>query len=152
MGADTEAIAAMPDGGFFVAEEYGPSLLKADADGVVTERWVAEGRVKELAHPDILVSGVLPKRAALRRRNRGFEALCASDDGRHLYVGFQSALKGEDAHSAPVWKLDARTGELQGECLYPFDAPSAFRAMRRGGRSARAISRSASLRGRGWTG
>jgi hypothetical protein len=127
LGADTEAVAAMPDGGFFVAEEYGPSILKVDADGVVTERWVAEGRVKALAHPDLLVSGVLPKRAGKRRRNRGFEGLCASEDGRHLYAGFQSALKGEDDHSVPIWKLDARTGELEDEYLYPFDKPSSFR-------------------------
>lgn len=126
LGADPEAIVAMPDGGFFVAEEYGPSILKVDADGVVTERWVADGSVKALAHPDLLVSGVLPKRAGKRRRNRGFEGLCASDDGRHLYVGFQSALKGEDEYSAPIWKLDAGTGELEGEYLYPFDAPSSF--------------------------
>lgn len=126
LGADTEAIAVMPDGGFFLAEEYGPSLLKADANGIVTERWVAEGRMKELAHRDILVSGVLPKRAGRRRRNRGIEALCASSDGRFLYVGFQSALKGEDEHAVPIWKLDAGSGERLAEYLYPFDKPSTF--------------------------
>jgi len=127
LGADTEAIAAMPDGGFFVAEEYGPSLLKADEIGVVTQRWVPAGREAELAHPDLLVRGVLPERAARRRRNRGFEALCASADGAWLYAGVQSALKGEDKRSAPVWKLDASTGEFAGEYLYPFDEPSSFR-------------------------
>jgi hypothetical protein len=38
----------------------------------------------------------------------------------------QSGLEGEDSHSAPVWKLDARTGELVGEWQYPFDAPETF--------------------------
>ncbi len=126
LGADTEAIAVMPDGGFMVAEEYGPSVLKVDANGVVTERWVVEGQEQAMAHPDLQVSGVLPNRAGKRRRNRGFEGLCASEDGRHLYVGFQSALRGEDERSAPIWKLDARSGEFEGEYLYPFDAPSSF--------------------------
>jgi hypothetical protein len=132
LGADTEAIAAMPDGGFFVAEEYGPSLLKADENGVVTERWVPAGREAELAHPDLLVRGVLPERAARRRRNRGFEALCVSADGAWLYLGLQSALKDEDERSALVLKLDAKTEVLAGEYLYRFDDTSSF--MRDAGR------------------
>jgi hypothetical protein len=127
LGADTEAIAAMPGGGFFVAEEYGPSLLKADEDGVVLERWVPAGMEADLAHLDIAVRGLLPARARRRRANRGFEALCASSDGAWLYAGVQSALEGEDERSVPVWKLSAKTGELVTECLYPLDEPSTFR-------------------------
>jgi hypothetical protein len=126
LGADTEAIAVMPDGGFFVADEYVPSLLKVDADGVVSERWVPAGCEAVLAHDDVAVRGILPERATRRRANRGFEALCASADGRWLYVGFQSALEGEDPSSVPIWKLDARTGELAAEYLYAFDAPETF--------------------------
>jgi len=125
LGADTEAIAVMPDGGFFVAEEYGPSLLKVSAEGVVSERWVARGAEQGL-QGDLPVRGVLPERVSLRRLNRGFEALCASSDGAFLYVGMQSGLEGEGSHSAPVWKLDAQTGELVGEWQYPFDAPETF--------------------------
>ena len=126
LGADTEAIAVMPDGGFFVADEYLPSLLKVDADGVVVSRWVPAGCEAMLAHDDIEVFGVLPERALRRRTNRGIEALCASADGRWLYAGFQSALEGEDQGAVPIWKLDARSGELVSEWLYPFDAPETF--------------------------
>ncbi len=126
LGADTEAIAVMPDGGFFVADEYVPSLLKVDADGVVISRWVPAGCEAMLAHDDIGVRGVLPERAMRRRANRGIEALCASADGRWLYVGFQSALEGEDQGAVPIWKLDARSGELVSEWLYRFDAPETF--------------------------
>jgi hypothetical protein len=127
LGADTEAIAVMPDGGFFLAEEYGPSLLKADANGVVSERWVASSREGGLSHPDIVVRGVLPAAVARRRVNRGFEALAASADGAFLYLSLQSAHRGESEDFVPVWKLDARTGALLGEWRYPFDAPSSFR-------------------------
>jgi Esterase-like activity of phytase len=126
LGADTEAVAAMPGGGFFVAEEYGPSLLKVSAEGVVSERWVAKGREGGLEHAELAVRGVLPERVAKRRLNRGFEALCASGNGAFLYVGMQSGLEGEDKHSAPVWKLDARTGQVLGEWAYAFDAPDTF--------------------------
>jgi hypothetical protein len=126
-GADTEAIAAMPGGGFFLADEYGPSILKADEDGVASERWVPAGREDELAHPDILVRGILPGSAMRRRPNRGFEALCTSADGAWLYLGFQSGLMGADDRSALVWKLDAKTGAVAGEYFYPFDDPSTFR-------------------------
>jgi hypothetical protein len=126
LGADTEAIAALPGGGFVVAEEYGPSLLCVDASGVVSERWVARGSEAVLAGGELPVRGVLPERVARRRLNRGIEALCASADGAHLYVGMQSALVGEDERTAPVWKLDAVTGAVLGEWLYPFDAPETF--------------------------
>lgn len=104
-----------------------PSLLKVDAQGLVTERWVPPGMEAGVMHPDIVVRAVLPKRIGRRRLNRGIEALCASPDGRHLYVGLQSAPEDEDARFAPVWMLDAETGACVGEYRYPFDAPETFR-------------------------
>ncbi len=133
LGADAEAIAAMPDGSFLVADEYGPSLLKASPDGVVSERWVAPGREAGMQHGDVVMRAVLPGGVARRRLNRGIEALCASPDGRWLYLGLQSAPVGEDEDATPVWKLDAGTGAQAGAWRYPFDAPSSFRrdALRR---------------------
>lgn len=127
LGADAEAIAAMPDGGFFIAEEYGPSLLKVDASGVVIARWVPPLLGNMPQHPDLSVLGLLPPEIATRRPNRGLEALCSSEDGAWLYLGMQSALHGEDRNSAPIWKLDAATGALAGAWRYPFDAPPSFK-------------------------
>jgi Esterase-like activity of phytase len=125
LGADVEAIAAI-EGGFFLAEEYAPSLLKADERGVVRERWAPAGMEAALAHPDVAVRGVLPARAAERRGNRGLEALCASGDGAWLYAGFQSALAGADERYALIWKLNAASGEMVSEHRYPFDEPASF--------------------------
>lgn len=125
-GADAEAIAAMPDGGFFIAEEYGPSLLRAGPDGIVAERWAPLGAEVLQSHADLPARGVLPASLASRRSNRGLEALCASPDGAWLYLGMQSALRGEDLRFAPIWKLDAQTGALTSEWRYPFDAPTSF--------------------------
>lgn len=127
LGVDTEAIAALPDGSFVVADEYGPSLLKVDADGVATERWVAPGEEAAMRHPDVIVRGVLPERVARRRLNRGIEALCCLPDGRWLYLALQSAPEGEDAGSVPVWKLDAQSGAVAAEWLWPLDEAASFK-------------------------
>lgn len=127
LGVDTEAIAALPDGGFFVAEEYGPSLLRVDADGVVRERWAPEGADDALAYPEVVLRKVLPRELARRRLNRGLEALCVSPDGRWLYLGCQSALEGQDPSATPVWKLDTESGAVVAAWTYPFDAPSSFK-------------------------
>jgi hypothetical protein len=121
-GADTEAVVALSDGSFWVAEEYGPSLLKVDAAGGVRRRWTAAG----LDLPG--AEAVLPARALERRLNRGFEGLAVSADERRLYVGFQSALQGAGPGSTLIWTLDAQTGALLAEHLYPFDPPASFTA------------------------
>ena len=120
-GVDTEGLAALADGGFWISEEYGPSLLRVGADGVVMARWTPEG----LALPG--AEERLPAAALARRLNRGFEGLAISQDERWLYVVFQSALAGDDPLQTTIWKLDAHDGALAGTYAYPFDAPEAFR-------------------------
>lgn len=121
-GADPEGVAALADGGFWVSEEYGPSLLRVDPQGRVLVRWTPEG----LDLPD--AEAVLPAAALRRRLNRGFEGLTISGDERRLYVVFQSALAGEPQTATTIWKLDAATGRLMAECSYPFDPPESFTA------------------------
>lgn len=114
-GADTEGLVALSDGGFCVAEEYGPSLLWLDGEGQVVERWSPDFR--------------LPPIARTRRLNRGFEALAVSPDESRLYVAFQSALEtlGEPPDLVRIWTLDAASGELLAEHAYRFDPPASFR-------------------------
>jgi hypothetical protein len=106
-GVDTEGLAALADGGFWVSEEYGPSILRVDAEGVVRARWTPPG-------------------AGRRRLNRGFEGLAMSADERWLYVLFQSALEGGHPMETRVWTLDARDGSVIGDHAYPFDPPESF--------------------------
>jgi uncharacterized protein YjiK len=126
-GADTEAIAALADGSFWVGEEYGPSLLKVDATGVVRRRWTPKGMNLPGA------KAVLPARAGRRRTNRGFEGIALSPDERWLYVALQSAPLDEDPRTTPIWKLDAMTGAMAFEAAYPFDPPHSFEADARAG-------------------
>jgi len=121
-GVDTEGLAALADGAFWVCEEYGPSLMRVDAEGVVRRRWTPAGHTLADAEP------LLPADAQRRRLNRGFEGLAISGDERWLYAVFQSALEGEPRSHTTIWRLDAQDGTLAAAYAYPFDAPETFTA------------------------
>lgn len=132
-GADTEGVIALPDGGFWVGDEYGPSLLRLDAGGRILARWVPEGCASQYAGAGYPIEERLPAIAGRRHINRGFEAIALSPDGRHLHLAFQSPLAHPDAAAheqashVRLWTLDASTGTLLAQHLYPLDPPERFR-------------------------
>jgi hypothetical protein len=132
-GADTEGLVALRDGSFWVADEYGPSLLKVARDGTVLMRWVPAGDEAYYADARYPVHAALPAIAARRRLNRGFEALAISPCETWLYVLFQSPLAHPDraAHERSrhirIWKLNATDGKLQAEYIYQLDKPDSFK-------------------------
>lgn len=129
-GLDTEGLAALPDGGFWVGDEFGPSLVRLDGDGRVLKRLVPEGVALEGAAYEI--DPGLPAIAARRRINRGFEALALSPDGEWLVLAFQSPLAHPDeaaherARHVRLWRLGSRTGKVAAQYLYPLDPPETF--------------------------
>ncbi len=130
-GLDTEGVAALPDGGFWVADEFGPSLVRLDSGGRVLKRLVPEGTdLTGAAYP---VEACLPAIAGRRRLNRGFEAVALSPDGKWLFVAFQSPLAhpDEQAHErgrhVRLWRLDSETGAVAAQYLYPLDPPETFK-------------------------
>ncbi|HVF95056.1 MAG TPA: esterase-like activity of phytase family protein [Sphingomonas sp.] len=131
-GADTEGLAIAADGSGWAGDEYGPSLLRLDAAGVVVARWVPAGTEALFAGAPYPVQGVLPALAARRRLNRGFEGLALSADGRRLHVAMQSPLAhpddaaGRRARHVRLWTLDAQSGALLAEHLYALDKPRSF--------------------------
>jgi hypothetical protein len=116
-GADTEGRAAFADGSFFIGDEYGPALLKVGADGRILSRWGPEA---------------LPSIAGKRQLNRGFEAIALSPDEAWLYLAFQSPLAHPDkeaherARHVRFWKVNAVTGTVAAQYLYPLDDPRSF--------------------------
>ena len=132
-GADTEGLAALPDGRFWIAEEYGPSLLLVGRDGTVERRLVPVGMAQAFAGSRVPVAEALPSLAAARKLNRGFEGLALSPHASLLYAAFQSPLAHPDraAHEVSdvvrIWALDAATGALVHEFAYPLDPPESFR-------------------------
>ncbi|MFG1790959.1 esterase-like activity of phytase family protein [Nocardia sp. NPDC049149] len=77
-GLDPEGLVALPDGTFWVSDEYGPFLVHFDAKG---------GEIERLAPG----SG-LPKELSLRTPNQGMEGLTVTPDGSTLVGVVQSAL------------------------------------------------------------
>jgi hypothetical protein len=129
-GLDSEGLAALPNGGFWVSDEYGPSLLKVDAEGRVELRLLPSGI--QLAGAGYPCRSSLPAIAARRQLNRGFEGVALSPSGRWLFVAFQSPLAhpGKAAHEQArhvrLWRLDAETGEVAAHFAYPLDEPESF--------------------------
>ncbi len=120
-GADTEAIAALSDGTFLVAEEYGPSVMKVAADGTVTARWTPHGSTLQTDPP---ATACLPAMAGRRRQNRGLEAMAVSPDEKRLHLVLQSPIEGETR--LRFWTVDIETGVLVAEHFYDFDNHNFF--------------------------
>ena len=130
-GADSEAIAALPDGSFWIAEEYGPSLLRVDRHGCILDRWVPHGTGHLYADSRCPVVEALPALAIARKLNRGFESIALTDRG-DIILANQSPLAHPDraAHQSSrivrIWHLDGATGTLIHEWAYCFDRPDSF--------------------------
>jgi hypothetical protein len=129
-GMDTEGIAALADGGFWVSEEFGPSLALLDPGGRVLRRLVPAGTdLHGAAYP---VEATLPAIAAKRKLNRGFEAIAVSPNQEWLFLAFQSPLAhpDEEAHEQArhvrIWRLDLAAEEVVAQYLYPLDPPESF--------------------------
>lgn len=83
-GGDLEAIASLPDGSYWIGDEYQPSLFRFNSAGKLQNRIVPQKSK---------VSGLkeIPAVYGKRKDNRGFEALAY--DGKKLYAFLQSPLK-----------------------------------------------------------
>lgn len=97
-GVDTEGLAFdARDGSFWMAEEYGPSILHVAADGTLLMRITPKGL--GLNMPGVAVRELLPEAFRTRKPNRGFEGISISPDGARLFVMLQSPLLNPDKKS-----------------------------------------------------
>lgn len=137
-GVDSEGVVALADGGFVIGDEYGPSLLHVDKAGRALERWVPQGCGEGYAGASYPIRECLPAIAAKRRLNRGFEALALWDKKslggkKKMVLMFQSPLANpttkasKRAHHVRLWSLDATTGVVDAEWLYPLEPIESFR-------------------------
>jgi hypothetical protein len=115
-GYDSEGLVALPDGTFWVSDEYGPFVTHFDRAGRALER---------LSPFD----GSLPAELANRVPNKGMEGLTVTPDGRTLVGIMQSALQQPDLTKKPgnvttvrIVTYDLRTHATR-EFLYLLDDP-----------------------------
>ena len=115
-GYDSEGLVALPDGTFWVSDEYGPFITHFDRNGRALQR---------LSPFD----GSLPAELANRVPNKGMEGLTVTPDGRTLVGIMQSALQQPDLTKKPgnVTTLRIVTYDLRShathEFLYLLDDP-----------------------------
>lgn len=123
-GLDTEGIVRAQDGTFWLADEYGPSLVHVSARGKVIKRYVPKGlKLRGAGYP---VSESLPAVLLHRKINRGFEGLALLPNGE-LVLAVQSPLSlpdgdaGDASRTARLLRFSPRKQAVTAEYAYRFD-------------------------------
>jgi len=130
-GVDTEAIVKLSNGTFWLAEEYGPSLIHVAANGRILERIVPAGVEADLASANYRVIGTLPAILKKRPLNRGIESLAVSPDEDFLYFMMESPLTYQNSRYVRLFKVSLREFDLDSlvaEYVYIIDKPESFTA------------------------
>ncbi|MGH4030013.1 esterase-like activity of phytase family protein [Actinomycetota bacterium Odt1-20B] len=123
-GLDTEGVVRAADGSFWLADEYGPSLVHVSARGKVLKRYVPEGL--RLRGADYPVVEALPGILLHRKVNRGFEGL-AQLPGGDLVMAVQSPLSvpdedaGEASRTTRLLRFSPKKRAVTAEYAYRFD-------------------------------
>ncbi|MFJ9823858.1 esterase-like activity of phytase family protein [Streptomyces sp. NPDC101160] len=123
-GLDTEGLVRDRDGSFWLADEYGPSLVHVSPRGRVLARYVPQGL--GLTGADYPVVEALPSVYLKRKVNRGFEGLALLPDG-DLVLALQSPLlnpdkaSGEESRTTRLLRFSPREGGVTAEYAYRFD-------------------------------
>lgn len=131
-GLDSEGLVRTSSGDFWLVDEYGPSIVRVNAEGEVVRRFVPEGLVYDAASYEVVAN--LPAILATRRGNRGFEGLALSPDETTLYAAVQSPLRNPDAdtgdasRNARIIAFDIATETVVGEYVYQFEEATVFGA------------------------
>ncbi|WP_328467146.1 esterase-like activity of phytase family protein [Streptomyces sp. NBC_00448] len=127
-GYDSEGLVALPDGTFWVSDEYGPYLTHFDANGYELGRLTPYKDSQDNAYHKIV--GYLPAEFADRLKNKGMEGLTVTPDGSTLVGVMQSALQQPDLGSTKagnvsttrVITINLRTYQTK-QYLYLLDDP-----------------------------
>ncbi|HEY2791799.1 MAG TPA: esterase-like activity of phytase family protein [Micromonosporaceae bacterium] len=88
-GYDSEGLVALPDGTFWVSDEYGPFITHFDRNGKEISRLSPWG--VDAGH-NVDTKNPLPIELQLRTKNKGMEGLTVTPDGKTLVGIMQSAL------------------------------------------------------------
>lgn len=113
LGADLEGVVRVPDGSYWMVDEYRPAIYHFEADGTLIDRFVPAGLPPELG------TGALPEVYNTRRDNRGFEAV-AYEDGK-IYAFIQTPMNNPDSGASMTIRIlafDTDTATTVGEYLY----------------------------------
>lgn len=131
-GVSPGALVRLANGTFWVADNYGPSLLEVAGNGKVLRRLVPGALAEDYRAADYPVEAVLPDILSLRQVGRGFEGLALSADETVLYAAMQSAVMNPDINAyraspaVRILKIDRASGRTLAQYLYRLDTPAEF--------------------------
>lgn len=113
-GLDTEGIAVDRDGNFWLCDEYGPFIVKADKKGNILEKY-APGQG-------------LPSILANRVPNRGFEGLTIDERG-HVFALVQSPLNvdGKTAKTAKYTRIVELDPQTKKTTMYAYPVDTGYK-------------------------
>ncbi|MBY0516788.1 MAG: esterase-like activity of phytase family protein [Bacteriovoracaceae bacterium] len=115
-GIDSEGVCLI-ENKFWVADEYGPSLLQFNRQGRLLKRLVPKEYVRQ-GEPESHIKEVLPERLMTRKMNRGFEGIaCAKNK---IYAVMQSPLPG-DGNSVIILEINPAHHKVTNQYLYPLN-------------------------------
>jgi hypothetical protein len=120
-GMDTEGLVCMGAQGFYVSEEYGPSIAKFNLDGDLVYRWSPKESNKKWTS---LRSGQrdLPGFLAKRTMNRGFEAATRMKNGNIIFILQSEIDKKSDRNLVPI--LEWNPQDEKSVALYYYELDS----------------------------
>jgi hypothetical protein len=131
-GYDSEGLVALPDGTFWVSDEYGPYLTHFDKFGREIERlspWGADTGFGLGTGHNVDTAHALPIELQRRTKNKGMEGLTVTPDGRTLVGIMQSALtmpdygtdaKGKTIKPANVAPVRIVTVDLKTKAIHEY--------------------------------
>lgn len=106
---DVESIQRMPDGTYWIGDEFGPWLLHFSARGRLLQAPIALDGVRAPENP--YLNGAQPDIAS----SKGFEGLVRSVDGRHLYPLLEGTVSGDTPGDLRFSEFDLRRGKYTGK-------------------------------------
>ncbi|WP_327595947.1 esterase-like activity of phytase family protein [Streptomyces chartreusis] len=106
---DIESIQRMPDGTYWIGDEFGPWLLHFSAKGRLLQAPIALDGVRAPENP--YLNGAQPNIAS----SKGFEGLVRSVDGRHLYPLLEGTVTGDTPGDLRFSEFDLRRGKYTGQ-------------------------------------
>ncbi|GAA4736042.1 esterase-like activity of phytase family protein [Modestobacter marinus] len=105
---DPESFQRMPDGTFWIGEEFGPSVVHVDAQGRVLSAPVQPEGVRAPEAWDL--GGAAPTLGS----SKGFEGMALGVDGHTLYPMLEGAVAGDDPATRRIYSFDTRRGVYTG--------------------------------------
>jgi glycerophosphoryl diester phosphodiesterase len=118
--ADPESLVEMPDGTFWIGDEFGPWLLHFSDDGELLAPPVELPEIVFAPEHPLVLSHLLRPRLA---SSRGFEAMDLAGDGKTLVTILEGTVAGDAPKSLRVQRYDTLAGKwLPGTLIYTLDA------------------------------